>query len=257
MFRVMAGDEVSKALVAVMERVAAASAARRPQVKEWCKEPRLVAVSKTKPKEMIIEGYIAGQRHFGENYIQELVNKANDPEILSRCPDIRWHMIGPVQSNKAKKVLSVPNLWIVETVHNEKLATAFNSIWLKMMESKQRTERLPVYIQVNTSGEESKSGVLPSAAPALASHVREQCAALELRGLMTIGVYGAVAGEGKNPDFLKLAEVRDNICTASSQDLSALELSMGMSGDFEDAIQAGSCNVRVGSTIFGTRSNVK
>ncbi|MPC44357.1 Proline synthase co-transcribed bacterial [Portunus trituberculatus] len=129
--RLMEG-EVKKALSGVLERVSAASKARSPikftamsmaggdalphvmdrqalrnavlELAALCPVPRLVAVSKTKPKEMILEAYRAGQRHFGENYVQELVDKANDQQLVAECPEIKWHMIGHLQSNKVKKV---------------------------------------------------------------------------------------------------------------------------------------------------------
>lgn len=89
--------------------------------------PRLVAVSKTKPKEMVIEAYESGQRHFGENYLQELSEKAADPLILEKCPEIKWHFIGTCQSNKVNKMVKTPNLAMVETIASLKLADKFQS----------------------------------------------------------------------------------------------------------------------------------
>lgn len=115
--------------------------------------PCLVAVSKTKPADVIVEAYEAGQRHFGENYVQELEEKANNPIILERCKDIKWHFIGHLQSNKISKVLAVPNLYLIETVHKEKLATHLNNNWPKFGPP---DTKLRVMIQVNTSGEDGR-----------------------------------------------------------------------------------------------------
>lgn len=113
--------------------------------------PRLVAVSKIKPVSMIVDAYEAGQRHFGENYVNELAEKASDPLILEKCKDIKWHFIGHLQTNKINKLLGSPNLYIVETVHSEKLADNLNKQWPKHRNSE---EKLPVMVQVNTSAEE-------------------------------------------------------------------------------------------------------
>lgn len=104
-----------------------------------------------KPVEMIIEAYEAGQRHFGENYVKELVEKANDPLILEKCKDIRWHFIGNLQSNKINKIVTLPNIYVVETVDDEKLAENLNKSWAKFCGTE---PKLKVMIQVNTSGEE-------------------------------------------------------------------------------------------------------
>lgn len=102
-----------------------------------------------------MDAYEAGQRHFGENYVQELFDKGSDPDVLERCGDIRWHFIGRLQSNKVNKVLQVPNLHIVETVGSEKLANNLDKSWPK---SGVRNEPLRVMIQVNTSAEDGTWG---------------------------------------------------------------------------------------------------
>lgn len=215
--------------------------------------PRLVAVSKTKPKEMIIEAYEAGQRHFGENYIQELTSKSSDPDILVQCPDIKWHFIGQLQSNKAKDLIKCPNIAMVETVTSIKQAGKLNNL----AASQKLSNKLPVMVQVNTSGEENKNGVEPKDTLQLVRHLRTNCAQLEFAGLMTVGALArslAAKDEGDNPDFRKLLEVRSEICKEENLEQSRVELSMGMSNDFEEAIRLGSTNVRVGSSIFGSRS---
>lgn len=116
-----------------------------------CISPLLVAASKLKPPEIIVEAYEAGQRHFGENYVQEIEEKANNPLILEKCKEIKWHFIGHLQSNKINKVLAIPNLYLIETVHKEKLAEQLNNHWPKFSSD---GKKLNVMVQVNTSGEE-------------------------------------------------------------------------------------------------------
>ncbi|KAI8803789.1 hypothetical protein BJ742DRAFT_682746, partial [Cladochytrium replicatum] len=200
---------------------------------------RLVAVSKTKPNEDILAVYEEGHRHFGEN-IQELVDKA---EKLPR--DINWHFIGSLQSNKCKVLAAVPSLYAVETLDSIKKADLLNK------HSDYRTTPLRVFVQINTSGEESKSGVQPEEALSVCEHIIRNCPHLELAGLMTIGS-PENSERDDNPDFVLLREKSQAI--AQSLSLSPLELSMGMSDDFEAAIAHGSTNIRVGSTIFGARS---
>ncbi|XP_071455137.1 pyridoxal phosphate homeostasis protein isoform X2 [Hetaerina americana] len=212
-------------------------------------EPRLVAVSKTKPKDLIIAAYDAGQRNFGENYVQELVEKANDPEILEKCREIRWHFIGHLQRNKVNKIINIPGLYMVETVDSEKLANSINDQYGKLGYG----DLLNVMVQVNTSGEEGKSGCTPQEAPALAKHILEKCKHLNFFGLMSIGIFGYDNSLGPNPDFQSLRNCREKVCQELGLTVSQVELSMGMSDDFEHAIEMGSSNIRVGSSIFGHR----
>jgi len=228
--------------------VSIASKARPPELQHT--EPRLVAVSKTKPISAIVEAYSAGQRHFGENYVQELEEKGHNKEITSNLSEIQWHFIGHLQSNKVKKVLGVPNLFMVETIDSEKLANAVNNTWEKL----NREQKLNVMVQINTSGEQNKHGCPPENAVVLVSHVINKCPSLHLSGIMTIGAYDYDLSLGPNPDFLRLVTVREEVCSALSLRKENLELSMGMSTDFEHAIGLGSTNVRVGSTIFGART---
>uniref|UniRef100_A0A5S6QUR7 Pyridoxal phosphate homeostasis protein n=1 Tax=Trichuris muris TaxID=70415 RepID=A0A5S6QUR7_TRIMR len=219
--------------------------------------PRLVAASKLKPVSDICLAYKAGQRHFGENYVQELLQKANDERLLVDCPDIRWHLIGHLQSNKVNKVISsVPQLYMIETVDSVKLAEGLNAAVGRRPEN---SARLNVMVQVNTSGEEQKSGVHPSEACTLAARIRNACRNLNFSGFMTIGSLDhSDAGEDdENPDFRCLSNVREEFCQANDIRLDQVELSMGMSGDFEQAIRMGSTNVRVGSSIFGARGGVE
>lgn len=214
-------------------------------------EPRLVAVSKTKPPELVQWAYESGQRHFGENYVQELLDKAQNPALASL--DIHWHFIGHIQRNKCNNLTSIPGLWIVETVDSDRLATALDSSWKK----KQSNHRLKIYLQVNTSSEESKSGCQPADISHLVRHVQDNCTSLEFCGLMTIGRIGHNYDSGPNPDFEILVKTREKLCSQLGLDIGSVELSMGMSADYEHAVTAGSSNVRVGSVIFGVRAPTK
>jgi len=170
---------------------------------------------------------------FGENYAQELVEKV--PQLPD---DIQWHFIGGLQSNKANMLAKAfgedTDRLTVETVDKFKLANKLNNAAKK---------KLKIFVQVNTSGEESKSGCEPSECVALCQQIVQECDRLELRGLMTIGAPGDLSCF----DILKDCHQQ----VAEALDRSDLELSMGMSGDYTQAIAAGATNVRVGSTIFG------
>lgn len=206
--------------------------------------PRLVAVSKTKPAEVLQEAYDAGQRHFGENYVNEVLEKA--PELPK---DIKWHFIGHLQSNKAKPLVGqVANLWMVEAVDSTKLADRLQAAAAAVLEKERKGVPLKVLVQVDTSGEDTKSGVTAEEAVEMAQHILANCPALQFAGVMTIGAPGDLTC------FDKLVEARQRIASATGLEAASLELSMGMSGDFEEAIARGSTNVRVGSSIFGERS---
>jgi len=218
-------------------------------------EPRLVAVSKTKPLAAIRVAYAAGHRHFGENYVQEITEKAH--QIIEEAKggadplnDIAWHFIGHLQSNKVRQVVAVPHLYVIETIDSEKLAGVVEKEWVRLHtlpEGANAPENINVMVQVNTSGEPQKSGVQPTEAPKLIAYIKENCPHLNLIGVMTIGE-AALAGGDPVHDFEALRNCRDTLVGDKS-----LELSMGMSGDFEIAAQHGSTNVRVGSLIFGAR----
>lgn len=203
----------------------------------------LVAVSKTKSPACLQEVYDQGQRVFGENYVQEMGEK------VGQLPqDIIWHFIGHLQSNKVKELLeSVPNLSVIQTVDSEKLANKLNEGCAKYREGR----AVEVYVQVNTSGEASKSGTEPGEATvALARHIAEKCPLLKLGGLMTIGMLDYTS---RPENFECLMRCRNDIATALSMPADDLELSMGMSGDYVNAIRMGATTVRVGSSIFGER----
>lgn len=204
---------------------------------------QLVAVSKTKSPACLEPLYNLGQRVFGENYVQELLRKA--PELPS---DIQWHFIGHLQTNKVKELLEgVPGLSVVETVDSEKLAKKLQ----QGCEMYRRGKPLDVYIQVNTSGEESKSGTSPGVDTVdLAKLIHSSCPLLYVRGLMTIGMADYTS---KPENFSTLIQCRQEVAQALGVDPESLELSMGMSGDYLNAIEMGSTVVRVGTSLFGQR----
>jgi pyridoxal phosphate enzyme (YggS family) len=219
----------------VQQRLAAAAGGRSPL-------PRLVAVSKTKPNELLQEAYDAGVRDFGENYVQELVGKA--PALPA---DIRWRFIGKLQSNKAKALVAgVPNLAAIETVDSLKLALKIEAAVASA--DPPRAAPLDVLLQVDTSPwEGTKNGIPAGEVPEVAVAVVSECPHLRLAGLMTIGAPGDASC------FQALADCREAVAARLGIDSAALELSMGMSGDFETAVAKGSTSVRVGSSIFGER----
>lgn len=168
-------------------------------------------------------------------------------------------MIGGLQSNKCKQLAEqIPNLWCVSSVDSVKKANELEKGRKALLEKdgSEGVDKLRVMIQVNTSGESEKSGVEPADATALCRHVLDNCPHLELLGLMTIGAIArsqATTEENENEDFEKLRETRDKVAEELEWEKEKLELSMGMSADFEGAIRAGSDEVRVGSQIFGER----
>ncbi|KAE7995371.1 hypothetical protein FH972_000178 [Carpinus fangiana] len=209
------------------------------------RQVRVVAVSKTKPVSLISQVYDAGHRCFGENYVQELVEKA--PQLPG---DIEWHFIGNLQSNKVKPLLAgVPNLAMVESVDDEKIANNLDRVVGSI-----GRKPLKVLVQVNTSGETSKFGVEPSECVELAKHVSLGCPNLEFSGLMTIGMLDY---SSTPENFKRLSNCRAEVCKALGIPEEQCELSMGMSADFEQAIEMASTNVRIGSTIFGAREYPK
>ncbi|KAL4555724.1 hypothetical protein LXL04_038352 [Taraxacum kok-saghyz] len=232
---------------------------------------RVVAVSKTKPLSLIRQVYDAGHRCFGENYVQEFIEKA--PQLPK---DIDWHFIGHLQSNKAKSLLAaVPNLSMVQGVDNEKVITKNKFIFTYSKLIKFVTQRpieiqianhldravssigrkpLAVMVQVNTSGEISKSGIEPASCVDLVKHVKFNCPNLVFSGLMTIGMPDYTSTP---ENFKTLSRCRSEVCKEIGMVENQCELSMGMSGDFEMAIEMGSTNVRIGSTIFGPREYAK
>ncbi|EDK39002.2 hypothetical protein PGUG_03100 [Meyerozyma guilliermondii ATCC 6260] len=228
--------ELISAYEAISQRVSTTSNSRNV---------RLVAVSKLKPASDILALYNHGVRHFGENYVQELIGKAQE---LPK--DIKWHFIGGLQTGKCKDLAKgIDNLYAVETIDSLKKCKKLDTARLNA-----EKDPLNVYLQINTSGEEQKSGFSLSDTKDLKDTVRflmsDECKKLKLQGLMTIGSFEASTSDEENKDFKALSTVKTELDKEFNLDL---ELSMGMSNDFEQAIKQGSTSVRVGSSIFGAR----
>ncbi|KAL2116303.1 hypothetical protein VTJ04DRAFT_8470 [Mycothermus thermophilus] len=232
-------------LKSVNERIAAAAKGR---------EVRLVAVSKLHPANDILALHTSPARHshFGENYAQELLQKA---ELLPNT--IQWHYIGTLQSGRCKALARIPNLWCVSSVDSLAKAQLLDKARGEKIKADPTISKLNVHVQVNTSGEENKSGCTPGdEVVSLCRAIVKDCPNLHLLGLMTIGAIArsvATTVEGGNEDFRVLVEQRDLVAKDLGIDANELELSMGMSEDFEGAIAMGSSEVRIGSTIFGQR----
>jgi PLP dependent protein len=208
-------------------------------------EVTLMAVSKTQPPERIREAYDVGLRVFGENRVQEFVGKA---ELLRDLHDAEWHMIGHLQTNKAAKTVELFSS--VDSVDSLKLAEKLSAAAEKM------GKKLDVLVEINVGGEAAKSGTSPNsqeleelliAAPRLD--------ALVFCGLMTVPPF-TNDPEDARPYFRRLRELRDTIAARKLPAIAMDQLSMGMSHDFEVAIEEGSTCVRVGTAIFGERPRV-
>ena len=223
-------------LQAVRGRIArAAAAANRPP-----ESVRLLAVSKTFGAPQIVAAWQAGQRAFGENFVQEALDKAGELAAL----DIEWHFIGPVQSNKTRPIAG--HFAWVHSIEREKIAQRLNDA---------RPAQLPplnVLIQVNVSGEASKSGGAPGAERGLAAAIRH-LPRLRLRGLMAIPEPTPDAAV-QRARFALLRRLKEGL---QADDAGIDTLSMGMSDDLEAAIAEGATIVRVGTAIFGARNAVK
>lgn len=219
---------IASGLQAVKQRIDKVATGRRVE---------LLAVSKTWPAQAVREAYCAGQRAFGESYVQEALEKM---QALSDL-ELEWHFIGPVQSNKTRVIAE--NFDWVHSVDREKIAARL---------SEARPAGMPplqVCIQVNLGGEASKSGVAPEAVLPLAQCIAD-LPGLKLRGLMAIP-------EPTNDSALQRARFRELGMLKESLRVAGFDLdtlSMGMSGDFENAILEGATIVRVGSAIFGNRN---
>ncbi|STO94183.1 succinyl-diaminopimelate desuccinylase [Haemophilus pittmaniae] len=203
-------------------------------------EIRLLAVSKTKPNDAIFEAYQAGQLAFGENYVQEGVDKIRYFEAQNI--QLEWHFIGPLQSNKTRLVAEHFD-WM-QTLERAKIADRLNE------QRPQEKPPLNVLIQINISDEASKSGIAPPDMLPLAEHIC-QLPHLRLRGLMAIPAPTNVLTEQQNA-FTQMARLFDKLKAAfPNQQIDTL--SMGMTDDMQSAIQCGSTMVRIGTAIFGAR----
>ncbi len=229
---------ISSNLFAIHERMSAATrrAGRSPD------EVALMAVCKTFPAAAILEAYAAGQRLFGENRVQEFAEKF--PE-LAGLTDARFHMIGHLQSNKAAKAAEI--FQAVDSIDSVKVAQRLNDA------AEKSAKTLDALIEINIGGEEAKSGIAPSSSELETILIRApEWKSLHLRGLMTVPPF-TENPEGARPYFRQLRELRDRLATRKLPSVSLDVLSMGMSHDFEVAIEEGSTCVRIGTAIFGER----
>jgi PLP dependent protein len=222
----------------IRERIAAA-AVRSGRAAE---SVRMIAVTKTVEPEKILEAYSAGLRIFGENRVQEL--EVKEP-LLPR--DIEWHLIGHLQTNKVKKI--VGQCAMIQSVDSVRLAEAIQG------EAEKRNCVVQVLLEINTSGEASKFGLEPAEALGVLDSV-QSLARLDFRGLMTIGPlvdWGTEAGEtAARKSFEALRSLRERLAVRFEKGKFS-ELSMGMSQDFEIAIEEGSTMIRIGTLLFGER----
>ena len=199
---------------------------------------RLVAVSKTRPVEDLQEAYVCGCRDFGENKVQELVEKY---EAMPK--DIRWHMIGHLQRNKVKYI--VDKVYLIHSVDSVRLAEEISKEALK------KDVTVSVLVEVNVAGEESKFGTMAEEAVSLVEEIAK-LPGICVKGLMTIAPYVENAEENRLY-FAKLKQIYVDIIHKNIDIVSMEELSMGMTGDYEVAISEGATYVRVGTGIFGER----
>jgi pyridoxal phosphate enzyme (YggS family) len=214
-------------LAAVKGKIAAAARAAGREGDEVA----LVAVSKTHPASAVREALGAGHRVFGENRVQEA--QAKYPALRESCPDLKLHLIGPLQTNKVKDAVALFD--VIESVDRPRLAAAL------AREMEHTGRHLPCLIEVNTGEEAQKSGVMPAAADEFVVECRDRLG-LPIVGLMCV----PPLDQEPSPHFALLRE----IARRTGLDL----LSMGMSADYETAIRFGATHVRVGTAIFGTRS---
>jgi pyridoxal phosphate enzyme (YggS family) len=230
---------IAENIARVRDQIAAAArrADRNPD------EITLMAVSKTFPVERIREAYAAGLRVFGENRVQEFAGKAT---ALRDLADAEWHLIGHLQTNKAAKATELFDA--VDSVDSVRMAEKLNA----SAESAGKT--LSVLIEINVGGEKAKSGVEPSSAELEQILQGEpRWGNLKFCGLMTVPPY-TEKPEGSRPYFRQLRQIRDSIAARALPKISMTALSMGMSHDFEVAIDEGATCVRVGTAIFGERA---
>jgi pyridoxal phosphate enzyme (YggS family) len=231
---------ITENIAALSERIE--KAARRAG--RLRKDIALMAVSKTQPPDKIHEAYSAGLRLFGENRVQEFSAKS---AALAELHDADWHMIGHLQTNKAARTVEL--FHAVDSVDSLKLAEKLDG------SARRLGKKVDVLIEINVGGEATKSGIAPDSSELDA--LLQAAARLEnlaFRGLMTVPPF-ADDPQSARPYFQKLRELRDQISARKLPAIKMTQLSMGMSHDFEVAIEEGSTCVRVGSAIFGERAN--
>lgn len=223
-------EEIAERLDAVRARIAAAErrAGRAPG------SVRLVLASKTQPPDAIRAAYRAGARDFGENYVQEALAKR---PALADLTDIRWHMIGHLQTNKARA--AVENFDLIHSLDSERLAARIAQI--------RPSPKVRILVEINLGGEATKTGISAERLETFINAVREL---VDVAGLMTIPPE-VDEPEDARPYFVRMRELRDKLAARTGLALS--ELSMGMTTDFEVAIEEGATIVRIGRAVFGER----
>jgi PLP dependent protein len=206
-----------------------------------------MAVSKTFPPERIREAYAAGQRIFGENRVQEFAGKA---DAVRNLRDTEWHLIGHLQTNKAAKATDLFDA--VDSVDSVRMAEKLNAF------ADSAGKILSVLIEINLGGEQTKSGIALSSGEQGSNELEQilqaapQWGNLKIQGLMTVPPY-TEDPEGSRPYFRQLRQIRESIAARALPKIGTAVLSMGMSHDFEVAIEEGATCVRVGTAIFGKR----
>jgi PLP dependent protein len=206
-------------------------------------EVTLVAVSKTVPAERIREAIEAGVRMLGENRIQEAAGKIPELGAISAEFKVEWHLIGHLQSNKARRAVELFDA--IHSVESFKLAERLDNI------AGDVGKKIPVFIEVNLGGEESKAGVPPDEILPLAEQI-SKLSNLELRGLMAVPPFFEDP-ENARPFFQQLRRIRDEARQTGAVGGRFEDLSMGMSNDFEIAIEEGATFIRIGTALFGAR----
>ena len=228
-------ESIASNIEEIREQINAAciKAGRKPE------EVRLIAVSKTKPASLVREAFDAGQIEFGESYVQEFLDKYED-SLLVNCP-IEWHFIGHLQSNKIRSIIGKVSL-----VHGiDKLSTA-EELSKRAVQNNLLVDYL---LEVNTSGEASKYGMQPGELLG-AAETLFHLPNITLRGLMTIASPDTALAQ---IEFRQLRKLLEALREIAPEPRKLTELSMGMSGDFEEAIEEGATMIRVGTAIFGWR----
>ncbi|MBR3040599.1 MAG: YggS family pyridoxal phosphate-dependent enzyme [Lachnospiraceae bacterium] len=219
--------QIKNNMISVLEKCG-----RKPE------DATLIAVSKTKPVEMLQPVYDAGCRDFGENKVQEIMDK------IDKLPsDIRWHMIGHLQTNKVKYI--VDKVYMIHSVDSVHLAEAISK------EAVKKNVTVKILLEINVAEEESKFGVTLQAGRELYEKVSE-LPNLQICGLMTIAPYVENPEENRQY-FANLRELSVDLFSKNNDNKDGVSLSMGMSGDYEVALEEGATMIRVGSSIFGER----
>lgn len=230
---------ISDRVAAVQERIAAACA----RAGRSTEDVTLIAVTKTFPVEAVLAAQEAGLSHFGENRVQDLVEKVEAVPGRLRGGEVDWYMIGHLQRNKAKDVVDFADAF--HALDSPRLARELNK------RAGREDRVVPCLVQVNVSKEESKFGIAPADAHSYLDSLKKY-EHLRIDGLMTIASF-VDDPEDVRSEFRRLREIFETYDASTAPNIDMRYLSMGMSGDYEVAIEEGATHVRIGSAIFGTR----